>query len=449
MSHLDSTHNDYYQYYHDLYYNDLDNVYLYDVRTIFHVVTDLLTPGYILLSFVAVASRYNNILKLLASHGKTSTSTTTVGTTATKATIFSSSSSTSSSWSSWYWISKRNFVHFYLVGLLSTAIITTCHYYDDYYYYNNIQQYCADTTKIKMKTKTAPTIIAVVLLVIHLVRRAYECIYVQRYRKESSKMHVAGYALGVGYYLVLPLVFWGTTIDANKKNDNGNCSSSASDIISASTTTTRMLGIFIFGMIVVNLWLQYEQHKHHVILADIRRVAGTTKKRNHDDDDDDDDCTRLQNQHHSLPPHRRWFRYVLSPHYLAEILLYLSFAIILETAVVHSDLVCTNNSSSSSSISSNKNIDKKNVSFFLFGRILLSIGRRYRHWMLFVWVATNLTVSALNSYEWYHSRYFYSNSNSNNCKRKDNGTNNKDNSGNHRLARDDRDQRAALFPKIW
>jgi hypothetical protein len=400
------------------------------IRTILFVVTNLLTPSYILLSLVAVASRCNNILKGLASHGKTISSDSALNSTDTtiKITVTNKLSSLSSLWSSWCWVSKRCFVHFYLVGLLSTAVATIYHLdcYLEKIPYHNI-----DTRVLGeiIVSKTA----SVVLLVIHLARRAYECLYIQQYREGSSKMHIAGYTLGVGHYMVLSLVFLdidptnssvvvGSTSNSNVQDENHSyCSGS----IYSATKMTTMMAIFIFGIISINLWLQYEQHRHHVILADIRRVAVDDETKN------EDESNLRQNQHYSLPPYRRWFRYVFCPHYLAEILLYLSFAIILEiaaAAAVQNNSVC-------------KNISSNNFEYlFFFGNMndSLFVGRRYRHWMLFVWVAVNLTVSAMNSYDWYNSRY------NDSTRKSDNPSTD---SASRRLA-DNRNERKALLPKI-
>lgn len=413
---------------HDFYFTNINVA--YDVRTILFVVTNLLTPAYVILSLVAVASRCNNILKALASHGKTSTNEyAMISTDATERTTMRTK--LSSSWSSWCWVSKRRFVHFYLVGLLSTAIATIYHLD---YYNENIRYHPIDWEELGENIICRTT--AVVLLVIHIIRRAYECLYVQQYRRESSKMHIAGYALGVGHYVVLPLVFW--DIDAtdssvvavnniNVKNENHYF---GSRIIYSMTKMTTMVGFFILGMIGINLWLQYEQGRHHVILADIRRVTLIEKKQE-DKIMNEDESNPLQNQHYSLPPYRRWFRYVLSPHYLAELLIYLSFAMILEISAgrsVQNNSVCENSSSN----------DFEYMSWFERMIIYLLVGKRYRHWTLFVWVSTNMTVSALNSYDWYNST-FKNSKNQNDIPTTDNAK--------HRLA-ENNVKRRALFPNI-
>lgn len=362
-----------------------DNIYIdnyvdvgYNVRTFLSVVTAMLAPGYITLSFLAILSRHNKLLKELSSHGKTSTK---------KNTIEKNTLPTPS----WCWISKRRFVHFYLVGIISTVVTTV-------YHYN-----CCLKARRDQRFETVlydetllSRVTAVILLVIHVCRRAYECLYIQQYSDDSSKMHIAGYTLGVGYYLVLPLVFWDIDVTYSSAVLDGN---SYSHDENHSFGFNSIMTILIVGMSVLNLWLQYEQHMHHIILADIRRILVVEDVKKFDDTTNDD-CkhTLPKHQNYSLPPYRRWFRFVLSPHYLAEILLYLSFALILEMApsMFQNSSICVNTGRHSHEHSKSLG---ETIIYCVFA------ARRYRHWMLFLWVATNLTVSAMNNYDWYQSRF--------------------------------------------
>lgn len=374
---------------------------VFDVRTIVSIVTHLLAPAYTLLSVVVILSRYNSVLKLLSSHGKTCINHSGTGTTAERTTASSPS---------WCWISKRYFAHFYLIGLVSIAAATNFQWNSmDKNEFDHLRSSTsATTTAVTFRTY------AVFLLVIHLLRRAYECIYVQQYRRGSSKMHIAGYGLGLGYYLILPLVFWEFGRDVSVSNAvEGSIGKIHDDSpslflsnISLRTKNEMFRKTFLVVVISFNLWMQYEQHAHHDILAGMRRVVVTKKPRKVGEDDKVSDGSRdVDHCNYSLPPPRRWFRYVLSPHYLAEILLYLSFAILLETAARYSpdvlkdfDILCAN---------ATDGLNAPSRQSFHFRRItsLLSLGRRHRHWALLVWVATNLVVSALNSYDWYLAIY--------------------------------------------
>jgi hypothetical protein len=332
------------------------------MRLMLLMLSDLLSLAYPALSVAAVSSRYISSLKRLASHGKTSMSP----------------SKVNHHHHNWMWISKQCFVHFYILGLIAMATVSMVH---------------ADSTITlghggSQSTSTHAATMARLLLALHLCRRAYECLFVQQYDKQSSKMHIAGYALGMGHYLVLPLVFWDVV------GTNG-----AEDHVVEGMAFKRFMWLVVLAMF--NLYFQYEQHQHHLILASLRSY----KKQ-------DDDNSQFGSSHeasspprhvvHSLPPPRRWFRWILCPHYLAEILLYLSFALILETTKKE-NLQALALSSSNSNYCVILPVPTSTCQDIA---ALLRPLQRYRHWMLVMWVTANLTVSALNNYDWYQEKYY-------------------------------------------
>ena len=257
--------------------------------TVLLVMIDLLAPCYCLLSLTAIASQYLPFLATLASHGKT--------------------------WkmsSQWWWIPKRYFAHFYMIGLLSFLTI--------YLVLDN----------------SNPMSSAQSLAVVHLLRRFGECCLVHRSRS-TSRMHLAGYFLGIGHYILLPFVF-------------------ARRPIGKSSWLAVVLTVF-------NLWMQFEQCQHHVLLAQLRVVNGPS---------------------YSLPPAKRWFFFILCPHYLAEILIYFSWALLLQ---LQGDVARNGGHQTDTPWND-----------------FLHITTKHRHWLLFLWVATNLSISSRKNYVWYKSR---------------------------------------------
>ncbi|KAG7341668.1 3-oxo-5-alpha-steroid 4-dehydrogenase-domain containing protein [Nitzschia inconspicua] len=349
-----------------------------------NIATDLLSPAYLFLSVMAVCSRYNSILKKLASHGKT-TAVTTV-TTTTTGVVTLQKKSTNNSRNSWLWISKKCFVHFYLIGLLSIGMVMSL---------------ASNNTTDNTPTITTTTA-ARALLILHLCRRVCECLFVQRFRS-SSKMHVAGYALGMGHYLVLPLVFWNVSF-----LDGGEVDPDVED--RKATMTGRSLPVIVLLLAASNLYLQYEQYQHHVILASLRRQSpayhdennSNSRKQKGIDNDKRGETTTIT--HHSVPPPRRWFQWVWCPHYLAEILLYLTFVLLLEydnSNYINSD---TSNIRHRDHLCFNVLPLPIQLCRDAFVTLFLPL-RRYHHWFLLLWVTTNLTVSALNNHDWYQEQF--------------------------------------------
>eukprot|EP00928_Gymnodinium_smaydae_P053454 TRINITY_DN37439_c0_g1_i1.p1 TRINITY_DN37439_c0_g1~~TRINITY_DN37439_c0_g1_i1.p1 ORF type:complete len:270 (-),score=26.44 TRINITY_DN37439_c0_g1_i1:12-821(-) len=189
---------------------------------------------------------------------------------------------------------KQYFLHFYVVGVISVAIVTV-----------NIQLRFPEAC----------------FLILQVSRRLYECAYVHEWRK-TSQMHLAAYLIGIFHYAILPFNFCVSNALAGEKS-----SSSYSSLQYAS--------------MLLCLYAQYEQHAHHRILAQLR--GGST----------------AESKIYSLPK-GRWFSFIGSPQYLAEILVYLSFVGMLQTAA--------------------------------------SLG-------LFLWVASNQVLSAWRTHKWYQQQY--------------------------------------------
>ena len=373
-----------------------------------------LPPLYVLLSLAALASRFIPFLKVLSSHGKT----------------FQQQQPT------YYWtvlgrsigiinisISKRYFAHFYIIGLLSLY---------------GIQYLFCGNSSYRL---SVPTSIVHLLLTIHLVRRLYECHYVHQWNhgrnsSDSSRMYLAGYLLGILHYLILPLVF---VQEEEKEQQNRYCHQNVQDDNEACHSRSTMVQFNCLALIGMglNLWAQYEQYQHHSILADLRRkkpsLVDSMKKDHHHHHhpiiDTTTTSTSLSKYRYAILPNKRWFQYVACPHYLAEILIYFSlvvvweqdrqsskgtFKLLLQPAggtylhpiddLSHSYVISstfsflaliwnfTTGRSNTTTI-----LDAKNALFSLLRSL-----QPYTSWFLVAWVATNLSVSALNNFDWYH-----------------------------------------------
>lgn len=133
-------------------------------------------------------------------------------------------------------------------------------------------------------------ILAMILIVVQATRRTYECFFVSSY--SNSKIHLIHYVMGLYFYLSL-----GLSVLSKAPNLNRGTFIQLNDI-----GINHVLGITLF------IWATIHHHRAHIIFANLR-------KGKHD-------------KSHKIP-HGDWFEYVSCPHYLAEILIYLSIQIIL------------------------------------------------------------------------------------------------------------------------
>lgn len=253
----------------------------------FCLLAEALPPIYLFLSFIAIASFVIPFLRDLASHGKCRSSADNTGRLHHKLLHGET-----------FLVPKRYFLHFYVTGLFSTAALYT---------YSKHQEGSNQNS------------LALALLIAHLARRCWECLFVHAW-SPTSRMHIAGYALGIMHYVLLPLVFVDPVCDGVQFHYT-------------SDLRTAILGTCIW------LWAQYQQYRHHCLLAGLRSVNSPND--------------------YTIPT-QGWFCLISCPHYLAEIIIYISFAVVLHSRT-----------------------------------------RDYRSVALVIWVATNLSVSAIRSHDWY------------------------------------------------
>lgn len=306
-------------------------------------VCDLLAaPAYLLLTAVVLASIVSPVLRDLSSHGKIRSGVTPTRSTSNKAQHVGCSAPPTFihrlcrfvTTSEIFLVEKRLFLHFYIAGIFFAAALW-------------IRGQSGTSGDHVLGLNDVPAL----LFVVHLCRRAYECVYVHAWG--NGKMHVGGYVLGVLHYAFVPFVViaseWCCDDDFARNP--------------APSATQMALGSLLccYG--------QAQQYIHHKILSDLRKG----------------DTVSFRAQY-SIP-RGRWFNTVSSPHYLAEILIYVAFAIMLHplhTKLTLCDTLFHPNSHPTS---------------YAFGL------QRYKHLILCLWVATNLTVSARSSHSWYLHRF--------------------------------------------
>mmetsp|Transcript_22281 Transcript_22281/g.61892 ORF Transcript_22281/g.61892 Transcript_22281/m.61892 type:complete len:358 (-) Transcript_22281:55-1128(-) len=245
-------------------------------------------------------------------------------------------------------VPKRFFAHFYILGFVSMALKVAC------------EVYCngGPQGQQQQQSPVAVSPVSLVLrfvMILHIARRYWECIAVHVWNSHSQ-MHVAGYVVGLLHYLCLPWALFphrkDTTID----------------------------GVDYFRVILagcVAIWAQYQQHRHHVLLANLRRPntnrATTTTTAAFSEDKESGRTTS------SVPPapHQRlyqfprggWFQWLSCPHYFAELLLYTSLYAMAAGGSPHGSALTTR-----------------------------------RVGLLWLWVATNLMIMARESHVWYQQQ---------------------------------------------
>ncbi|RKP24715.1 3-oxo-5-alpha-steroid 4-dehydrogenase-domain-containing protein [Syncephalis pseudoplumigaleata] len=140
-----------------------------------------------------------------------------------------------------------------------------------------------------MATATASTrasVLVACLMQIQLMRRYYECLFVER-PSPTARMHIGHYAVGISYYIATCMAIW--------CHDQPAASATSAGWL----PTILALSLFAYASI--------EQYRCHAILGQLRATQPGTY----------------------AIPYGGWFSHVSSPHYLAELLIYTALAMLL------------------------------------------------------------------------------------------------------------------------
>ena len=330
------------------------------------VASILATTIYLLLTIAALLSTICPPLKALASHGKTRVSNGDCNSDNDDASVDGYFLTVYNFLLTGLTVNKCRFIDFYASGIITTLAVV-------YTETTNKGQWGDGIISMQTVNQWLPTI----LLMIHLIRRYCECKWIQK-SGTSSKMHLAGYLLGILHYLCLPFVLVPHQFEvcAAEDNDDGSKSDEVCQLNSTNSGDAySTLGIvLLISTAFACIYFQYEQHRHHVILANLR-------------------SNKSKPTTYSIPS-GRWFEYVSCPHYLSEIMIYCMLILLMTnkpTSVGESDI-----KAHLEQLSYTKPIFISDN----FGTILVTIYKT-KHWILLIWVATNLSISANSTHNWY------------------------------------------------
>ena len=316
-------------------------------------------------------------------------------------------------------VKKSFFLHYYIAGTISLLFLGMVWWWDGHDH---------------SRTLPSPATMALYLLCLtHCIRRSYECYYIHLF-SPTARMHILFYIIAVLYYVFIPAMLFDLPIvchdtSTTTSSGGGDCESSSGcyrwkyysyvtstqSQVPVSSSISSVSIAFIVTATCFGLWAQYQQYHHHCILANLRRTKTTTNGAasngyesngghsstpSSSSPSNTNGSSHVSMEKHSYKiPMGGWFTFVTCPHYFAEVLLYISYGILIAidnrlpnlqrfVAFYYSQMV-------------HPTADN-DVSLFYLLFVLIW---EYRFIILFLFVVLNLQFAALDNHNWYCMKF--------------------------------------------
>ncbi|CAH8262724.1 unnamed protein product [Arabidopsis lyrata] len=206
-------------------------------------------------------------------------------------------------------------------------------------------------TPVEDRFEVWRAVFLLLLMEIHVLRRVIESFYVFKY-SPSARMHILGYFAGLFFYVTAPLSlcsniapevarFVGNQVAEFIANGKSHTSAPELSLVMCISPLMKLGSVQWIGGAIF-LWGWIHQRRCHAILGSLRENPSQAKE--------------------YIIPYGDWFRMVSSPHFLAEIVLYA-------------------------------------------GLLIASGGTDITIWLLFGFVAANLTYAAGETHRWYLRKF--------------------------------------------
>ncbi|XP_056133794.1 polyprenol reductase [Lampris incognitus] len=197
-------------------------------------------------------------------------------------------------------IPKRWFWHFYAVSLvwngLLLALSLNLILRDEPYplWLTVMSGYLTGIPAVDSQTPKVSTLLVLLLLWIHSLRRLLECLLVSVF--SEGPIHMVQYIFGLAYYIIL-----GVTV---------LCADHLRTVEETSTLLSQLGWLHVAGTALF-IWASLLQHRSLVLLAKLRTGSSGT----------------VETLAHRIP-NGGWFELVSCPHYFAELLVYVSLSLV-------------------------------------------------------------------------------------------------------------------------
>ncbi|KAG0335911.1 Steroid 5 alpha-reductase 3 [Podila horticola] len=157
-----------------------------------------------------------------------------------------------------------------------------------------------------------------VAYLLHTMRRWYETWYIER-PSPTAQINIGHYIIGITFYAAMAPAIWIDTVERTLSWNQSSPSTTHSQEWSNLGKAQFAAGLALF------LWSSWHQHRCHRILANLRAPSSSSPSSS-----SSPKSKQVDNGY--KVPFGDWFQYFVTPHYSAEMLLYLGLYIMVTSS---------------------------------------------------------------------------------------------------------------------
>ncbi|KAG0083581.1 Steroid 5 alpha-reductase 3 [Podila epicladia] len=172
---------------------------------------------------------------------------------------------------------------------------------------------------------------SMVAYLLHTMRRWYETWCVER-PSPTAQINIGHYIVGISFYAAIAPAIWIDTVERTLSWNQSSPSTPLSQEWSSLGKAQFASGLALF------LWASWHQHQCHHILANLRAPSSSSPSSSPSSSLSNPKSRQVDSEY--KVPFGDWFQYFVTPHYSAEMLLYLGLYIMVTSTLGMTPTTC-------------------------------------------------------------------------------------------------------------
>ncbi|KAF9177405.1 hypothetical protein BGZ51_008470 [Haplosporangium sp. Z 767] len=193
------------------------------------------------------------------------------------------------------------------------------------------------STDSSMLSWTPPpeVLLAMACYLVHVIRRWYESWFVER-PSAQAKIHVGQYLVGISFYAAMAPALWVDAYESWNRElqvqaqGQEQAQGRQGSVLEHSYEIRPNAALCLIGLVLF-LWGSWHQHQCHVILANLRSPTSASSISKGITEHVQEQKHMPRKQEYKVP-FGDWFKYMVTPHYSAEMVIYFGFLLMVSSS---------------------------------------------------------------------------------------------------------------------